>query len=94
MPTLLVVEDSPAMAHMYREFLVKEPYDVTVAATWSEAKSVLEEATPDLMLLDVQLPDGDGLELLRDLQSRKPDRCDDSPWLDQCCRRCHAGWRL
>lgn len=71
MPTLLVVEDSPAMAHMYREFLVKEPYDVTVAATWSEAKSVLEEATPDLMLLDVQLPDGDGLELLRDLQSRK-----------------------
>ena len=70
MPTLLVVEDSPAMAHMYREYLVNEPYEVSIASTWSEAQALLGKLTPDLMLLDVQLPDGDGLQLLRDLKAR------------------------
>ena len=69
MPTLLVVEDSPAMAHMYREYLANEPYEVSIASTLSEAQAMLGELAPDLMLLDVQLPDGDGLQLLRDLKA-------------------------
>ena len=49
---------------------LNEPYEVSIASTWSEAQAMLGELTPDLMLLDVQLPDGDGLQLLRDLKAR------------------------
>ena len=73
MPTLLVVEDSPAMAHMYQEYLVNEPYEVSVASTWSQAQAMVEKLAPDLMLLDVQLPDGDGLQLLRSLRAQGAD---------------------
>ena len=58
------------MAHMYREYLANEPYEVSIASTWSEAQAMLGELAPDLLLLDVQLPDGDGLQLLRDLKAR------------------------
>lgn len=65
MANLLVVEDSPSMAHMYREFLTGQPYDISVAPSLEQAKVMLAQSEPDLLLLDVKLPDGDGLSLLQ-----------------------------
>ena len=44
-------------------------YDLTVAASLAEARAALQDRTPGLVLLDRHLPDGDGLDLARELQA-------------------------
>ncbi|WP_432822351.1 PAS domain S-box protein [Trichloromonas sp.] len=65
---ILLVEDSQTHAEMIRHALEKAAgrLQVTVAASLAEARAVLAETEPDLLLVDYQLPDGWGTELLPD----------------------------
>ena len=63
---LLIVEDDPLLLSVLAERLRREGLEVTAAATLAEARQALEAAEPDVGLLDLRLPDGEGLSLLRD----------------------------
>lgn len=65
---VLIVEDDPAMADMYRIQLEADGYGVRVAGTADEALQAIRSCPPDLVLLDVRLPGRDGLALLEQLR--------------------------
>jgi DNA-binding response OmpR family regulator len=65
MPTILVVEDNRATRTFLAENLNADGYDSLEAATLAEAAEALEQCFPDLVIIDLGLPDGDGLDLLR-----------------------------
>jgi two-component system repressor protein LuxO len=69
MADVLVVEDIPSNAQMYRVILERAEHVVRTVETKAAAEAALEERVPDAMLLDLQLPDGNGLDLLQDLRS-------------------------
>jgi two-component system response regulator AtoC len=62
--SVLVVDDERVFRVMSEEALTAKGFDVRTAATLAKARSELERSTPDVILLDRRLPDGDGLELL------------------------------
>jgi DNA-binding response OmpR family regulator len=62
---LLLVEDDPRIRSMLRLALTDEGYDVTEAATGGEGLQGVADATPDVVLLDLILPDMDGFEVCR-----------------------------
>ncbi|MFO7893259.1 MAG: sigma-54 dependent transcriptional regulator [Longimicrobiales bacterium] len=64
---ILIVEDDELLRQVTGERLEREGYVVTTASTVAEGREVLEEHTPDLALLDIKLPDGEGTELLEEL---------------------------
>ncbi len=64
---ILVVDDEPDIRNLIVEILSEEGYAVRSAESLASARLALDEATPDLLLLDVWLPDGDGLRFLREL---------------------------
>jgi len=64
---ILLVEDNPLNRQLVRDILIYRGHEVMEAATVSEAKLKLEQAKPDLVLLDVQLPDMDGFEVAEQL---------------------------
>ncbi|MBA2300099.1 MAG: response regulator [Chloroflexi bacterium] len=66
---MLAVEDEVRNGALLRAILVPAGYDLTIAATLAEARASLRERTPALVLLDRHLPDGDGLDLARDLRA-------------------------
>jgi two-component system response regulator AtoC len=70
--TVLVVDDERVFRVMSEEALTANGFDVRTAATLAKARQELERSTPDVLILDRRLPDGDGLELLTSLarQSR------------------------
>ena len=65
---VLIVDDSDGIRETLRGILEDEGYRVGSAPTAAEGRSALERETYDLVLLDLQLPDQDGLELLEELQ--------------------------
>jgi DNA-binding response OmpR family regulator len=62
---VLVVEDDGSIAELLKIVLERQGFIVKLAATCESATKSLEDATPDLVLLDLMLPDGHGLDLLR-----------------------------
>lgn len=67
---VLLVEDDPAVALMLKDVLEAEDYAVKHADNGAAAKSSLDGFDPDLIILDLMLPDADGLVLCSDLKSR------------------------
>jgi DNA-binding NtrC family response regulator len=67
---IIVVEDDLIGRKHLEQLLRNRRYDVASAGTLAEAEELLGRDTFDLLFLDVKLPDGDGTDLLRDLQSR------------------------
>ncbi|GAB4259966.1 sigma-54-dependent transcriptional regulator [Deferrisoma sp.] len=70
---ILLVEDDPLYAGMLFEALERAGHPVAHAGTVAEAVALLEREAFGVALLDVRLPDGDGLDLLRILLERQPD---------------------
>ncbi|MGA8839144.1 MAG: response regulator, partial [Candidatus Aquilonibacter sp.] len=68
--TILIVEDEPQIGEVLAEYLRAEGFAAQVCTTVAEAGAALAGARPDLMLLDVTLPDGSGLDILRDVRDR------------------------
>ena len=67
--TILIVEDEYAVARGIQYALQQEGYDVTVARKGSEGLDYATRNAPDLVILDVRLPDMDGFEVLRRMRS-------------------------
>ncbi|HEU5440901.1 MAG TPA: response regulator transcription factor [Ktedonobacterales bacterium] len=66
---ILVVDDDPRITEMLRRILAYDGYSVAVAATGGEALARVLERPPDLVVLDIMLPDMDGLEVTRRLRA-------------------------
>jgi len=70
---VLVVEDEPDIGYLFR-LVIEQAHTVTLAASVTEARSVLDrEGPPDLVVLDLLLPDGSGLDLCHEVNARHPD---------------------
>lgn len=68
---VLIVEDEPALRLNYQRYF-NPRYDLVFAATGAEAMARLEESTPDVAVLDMRLPDTDGVALLRQIRIVQP----------------------
>ena len=71
--SILTVDDEPSIRELLRRFLGRRGYTVSVAANSEEALRRLEEDRPDLAVIDLDLGDENGLELLILLKERRPD---------------------
>jgi excisionase family DNA binding protein len=69
-PTVLIVDDDEKLREYVRVNLEMEGYTVREAGSAEEGLGVLEETTPNLVLLDVMMPDVDGWEMLQRVQER------------------------
>lgn len=65
---ILVVEDEPSLQEIIRRFLEKERYVVETSATFREASEKISLYDYECILLDIMLPDGNGLTLLQELK--------------------------
>ncbi len=72
---IAVADDHSIMRAVYRTLLEDEPrFDLLwSAASLAEARTHLEEAQPDLLIVDINMPDGDGLEFTRELLAQAPE---------------------
>jgi DNA-binding response OmpR family regulator len=69
---VLFVEDEPALRFSYERFF-RQRYALAFASTGGEALEQLRAAHPDVVVLDMRLPDTDGADLLRQLRAERPD---------------------
>jgi excisionase family DNA binding protein len=69
-PLVLIVDDDERVREYVRVNLEMEGYGVREAGNAEEGLAVLEEVSPDLILLDVMMPEVDGWEMLRRVQER------------------------
>jgi DNA-binding response OmpR family regulator len=65
---VLVVDDEPAIGDIVSRYLQRAGYDTAVAATGNDALGRAESDSPDVVVLDLMLPDIDGLEVMRRLR--------------------------
>jgi two-component system response regulator PilR (NtrC family) len=70
---ILVVDDEPSMRELLTIMLRKEGYEPLTAASRAEAARVLERSAVDLLITDLKLPDGDGIEILRHVKAGAPE---------------------
>lgn len=68
---ILVVEDDPSLREIIQKSLEKERYVVETAASFNKAVEKLELYEYDCILLDIMLPDGNGLSLLKEMKEKK-----------------------
>lgn len=68
-PTIIVVEDDAAMRRGLEDNLEIEGYHVVTASTMRDGRVAAMKRNPDLIILDVMLPDGDGIELCKQLRA-------------------------
>jgi two-component system response regulator AtoC len=67
---ILLVEDEVTLARNIQRYLEREGFEVRIAGTLRAGEAAFEEFRPDLILLDLALPDGSGIELLARLRAR------------------------
>ncbi|MBF0851685.1 MULTISPECIES: response regulator [Gluconobacter] len=71
-PSVLIVDDEPAIRRLLRTSLVSQSWRVTEARTGEMALNMATEVLPDIVVLDLGLPDMDGVEVLRRLRRTHP----------------------
>ena len=69
---ILVVDDEPAVAEVLLDFFAEAGYTVDVALTGRDALTLIQRAPPDVVLLDIRMPDMDGVEVLRRIRAAHP----------------------
>ncbi len=73
MDTVLVVDDERNIRVLLSRVLAQEQLEVHTAGTGAEGLQMVEDLNPDLVLLDLRLPDINGIEALRTLKAKRPD---------------------
>jgi two-component system, NtrC family, nitrogen regulation response regulator NtrX len=74
-PHILVVDDEADIRGLLKEILSEEGYEVDVAANAAQARASRARQVPDLVLLDIWMPDVDGITLLREWSAAATDGC-------------------
>jgi len=74
-PHILVVDDEADIRGLLKEILSEEGYEVDVAANAAQARASRARQIPDLVLLDIWMPDVDGITLLREWSAAATDGC-------------------
>ncbi len=74
-PHILVVDDEADIRGLLKEILSEEGYEVDVAANAAQARASRARQNPDLVLLDIWMPDVDGITLLREWSAANADGC-------------------
>lgn len=69
---ILVVDDDRHIQKLYKEELTEEGYEVLIAGNGEEAMELFDRENPDLVTLDILMPDIDGIKLLRSMKEKKP----------------------
>jgi len=69
---ILVVDDDPSIRTLYKEELEDEGYDVVVASSGDEAIRLFQDEKPDIVTLDILMPDMDGIQVLRKMKAINP----------------------
>src|SRR5678816_4169463 len=69
---ILVVDDEPMMADSLRQNFMEEGYSVDTAPTGAQAIELFDQGGHQLAICDLQLPDMDGLEVLRHMKDARP----------------------
>lgn len=70
-PHILIVEDQPNTAEMLTSYFQAQGYEVTTVGWGKDALAFIEQAVPDLVMLDIRLPDIDGYEVCRQLRAHR-----------------------
>lgn len=71
---ILIIEDEPSLREIMQRALVQERYVVETASTYSEADAKIAAYSYDCILLDIMLPDGNGLQLLKHLKELRKEK--------------------
>ncbi|MDA8091652.1 MAG: response regulator [Nitrospiraceae bacterium] len=69
---VLIVDDDEHILRLYKEELEEEGYEIVVAKTGAQALEVFQSENPDLVTLDILIPDMDGITLLRKMKEIRP----------------------
>jgi len=70
---ILVVDDEESIHLLYKEEFEEEGYEVTSAINGEEALELFDKIEPDLVILDINMPGMDGIEVLRKMKEKRPD---------------------
>ena len=67
---IIIVDDEPSAREMVGDYLKMHGFSVTLCDGGKSLRAAIESATPDLVVLDLNMPEEDGLSIIRDLKSR------------------------
>jgi DNA-binding response OmpR family regulator len=73
MSKLLVIDDEDHIRKLYKDFLSREGYDVTTVASGEEALDIVNRDRFDLVILDIELEDASGLDVLKQFKEEHPE---------------------
>jgi CheY-like chemotaxis protein len=73
MKKILVADDEMSIRLLYSEELKEEGYEVYLAANGREALEIVDKVPLDLVILDIKMPEMDGIEALRHIKERQPE---------------------
>ena len=66
---VLIVEDDEVLAEVITNRLSSEGYQVRSADTWKKGRELIKEQLPDLLIMDLNLPDADGMDVIESLRN-------------------------
>ncbi len=72
MNRILAIDDDRDILKVLKANLELQSYEVDTADNWETAQGIISKKQPDLILLDLTLPDGDGVEICRELKNDLP----------------------
>src|SRR5271169_1928852 len=70
---ILVIDDDSEVRNVFSKFLKDEGFSVTAASGGREALSILAREIPDIILLDLRMPDMDGISVLKEIKETDPE---------------------
>ena len=73
MPTLLVVDDEPSILHFFRRAFAEPEVTLLTASSAAEGLEAVARDRPDVVVLDINLPDASGLEAFRRIHADRPE---------------------
>jgi len=72
MAKILVIEDNPALSTLTRDLLQAEGFQVEIALTGADGREAIQNNLPDLLVLDLTLPDDFGLDICTEMKKKHP----------------------
>ncbi|MFD2034569.1 response regulator [Belliella marina] len=70
--SVLIIDDEVGILNMLSRYLKRKGFEVYTAVNLTDGKGQLQKITPDFLFLDINLPDGNGLDSLPKIKDRQP----------------------